>query len=77
MEPGDALFFHCNTLHRSDTNRSPDPRWTFLCCYNAARNDPYKDSGHPRYSYLEKWSDERVKEVGRRQWDAMRTAAAP
>ena len=22
-EPGDALFFHCNLLHRSDQNRSP------------------------------------------------------
>jgi ectoine hydroxylase len=78
MEPGDALFFHCNTLHRSDMNRSPEPRWTFLCCYNAARNDPYKDVGHPRYSYLEKWPDERVKEVGRRQWEAMQaTLPAP
>ena len=26
MEPGDALFFHCNTLHCSDQNRSPNPR---------------------------------------------------
>jgi len=47
MEPGAGLFFHCNTLHRSDQNRSPGPRWTFLACYNAARNDPYKESGHP------------------------------
>ncbi len=66
MEPGDGLFFHCNTLHRSDANRSPDPRWSFLCCYNAARNDPYKKHGHPNYSFLEKWDDDRIMEVGSR-----------
>ena len=66
MEPGDALFFHCNTLHRSDQNQSPDPRWAFICCYNAARNDPYKESRHPRYRPLEKWDDARIKEIGRR-----------
>lgn len=56
-EPGDALFFHCNLLHRSDQNLSPDPRWSLICCYNAARNDPYKESRHPRYTPLEKVSD--------------------
>ncbi len=44
MDPGDALFFHCNLLHRSDQNRSENPRWSMICCYNAARNDPYKES---------------------------------
>lgn len=69
LEPGSAIFFHCNLLHRSDQNKSPDPRWAYICCYNAARNDPYKESRHPRYSKLEKWPDARVKEVGRRQWE--------
>ena len=32
MEPGDGLFFHCNTLHRSDQNRSENRRWTLLMC---------------------------------------------
>jgi ectoine hydroxylase-related dioxygenase (phytanoyl-CoA dioxygenase family) len=77
MEPGDGLFFHCNTLHRSDANNSPDPRWTFLCCYNAARNDPYKKHGHPNYSYLEKWDDSAIKEVGRRQLAAHEAAPEP
>jgi len=67
MEPGDALFFHSNLLHRSDQNRSPNPRWVLICCYNAARNNPYKESGHPRYSYLEKWPDSRIKEIGQAQ----------
>ena len=65
LEPGSAIFFHSNLLHRSDRNTSPDPRWALICCYNAARNDPYKDSRHPRYSPLEKWPDSRIKEVGR------------
>src|SRR5262245_58960676 len=34
-EPGDALFFHGNLLHRSDQNTSANPRWSLICCYNA------------------------------------------
>ena len=41
LGPGDALFFHCNLLHRSDQNRSDDRRWSMICCYNAARKVPY------------------------------------
>jgi ectoine hydroxylase len=51
-EPGDAIFFDSNLLHRSDMNRADEPRWSLICCYNARRNDPYKDSRHPRYSPL-------------------------
>lgn len=70
-EPGDALIFHCNLLHRSDQNRSPNPRWSLICCYNAARNDPYKESRHPRYTPLTKVSDEAIKD-----WGRQRTVAA-
>ena len=71
MEPGDALFFHSNLLHRSDQNNSPDPRWVFICCYNARPQRPLQGpSGHPSYSYLEKWPDSRIKEIGRRQLGA-------
>jgi ectoine hydroxylase len=72
LEPGDALFFHSNLLHRSDRNSSDQPRWALICCYNAARNDPYKDSHHPRYQLLEKWPDRRIKEIGQSQWDGLR-----
>lgn len=75
MEPGSAVFFHCNTLHRSDQNRSTQPRWALICCYNAARNDPYKESRHPRYTKLEKWADSRVKEIGRRDAERMTETA--
>ncbi len=69
MDPGDALFFHCNLLHRSDRNQSPDPRWTLICCYNAARNNPYKESHHPRYTPLDKVTDTAIKEVGIKRFD--------
>jgi ectoine hydroxylase-related dioxygenase (phytanoyl-CoA dioxygenase family) len=64
MEPGDALFFHCNLLHRSDQNRSEHPRWSMICCYNAARNNPYKEAHHPRYTPLKVVPDSAIKEVG-------------
>jgi ectoine hydroxylase-related dioxygenase (phytanoyl-CoA dioxygenase family) len=66
LEPGDAIFFHSNLLHRSDQNHSPDPRWAFICCYNARHNDPYKESRHPRYAPLEIWPDERILEYAPR-----------
>ena len=68
MEPGDALFFHSNLLHRSDQNTSNDPRWSMICCYNAARNDPYKESHHPRYTPLSVVPDSAIREVGVRRF---------
>ncbi|MDP7742647.1 MAG: phytanoyl-CoA dioxygenase family protein, partial [Lentisphaeria bacterium] len=68
LDPGSAVFFHCNLLHRSDANHSDHPRWTLICCYNAARNDPYRDSHHPRYRPLPKIEDARVVQIGRQQW---------
>ena len=41
LEPGDAIFFHGNTLHRSDANHSTNPRWSLICCYNTRHNDPF------------------------------------
>ncbi|MBI1375434.1 MAG: phytanoyl-CoA dioxygenase family protein [Phycisphaera sp.] len=64
MEPGDAMFFHSNLLHRSDMNRSDNPRWSMICCYNAKSNDPYKDAHHPRYTPLNKVDDDMIVKVG-------------
>ncbi|MCE9591597.1 MAG: phytanoyl-CoA dioxygenase family protein [Planctomycetes bacterium] len=66
MNPGDALFFHCNTLHRSDPNTSNDPRWSLICCYNAAHNPPFRPS-HAPYEKLEKWKDTQIKAVAKEQ----------
>jgi hypothetical protein len=68
MDPGDVLFFHANLLHRSDQNRSDNPRWAMICCYNAARNDPYKEAHHPRYTPLSKVPDAAILEAGLRRF---------
>lgn len=67
MEPGTALFFHANLLHRSDPNKSDDPRWTLICCYNTRHNPCDDKPGHPSYRPLEKWDDAQVKTLGRAQ----------
>ena len=50
---GDALFFHCNLLHTSSANTSPDRRWAFLCAYNRRSNDPVLPHHHPQYTPLD------------------------
>ncbi len=74
MEAGDALFFHSNTLHRSDQNHSSHPRWGFICCYNARHNPCENRSGHPSYTPLDIWPDEDVLAIGREQWENMAVA---
>src|SRR5262249_17752546 len=64
----DVLYFHANTLHRSDQNKSQLPRWSMICSYNAARNDPYKESHHPRYTPLVKVPDSAIREYGTRRF---------
>ncbi len=68
MEPGDVLFFHANLLHRSDQNRSDHPRWSMICCYNSAKNNPYKEHHHPRYTPLSKVPDRAIREAGMRRF---------
>ncbi|MDF1774636.1 MAG: phytanoyl-CoA dioxygenase family protein [Rhizobiaceae bacterium] len=41
MDPGDALVFHSNLLHRSDANNSDTYRWGYICSYNAVHNAPF------------------------------------
>jgi hypothetical protein len=60
MDPGDALFFHANLLHASDQNNSENPRWSLICCYNKASNNPYKASHHPFYTKLHKVADSSI-----------------
>lgn len=76
MRPGSAVFFHCNTLHRSDQNASDRPRWAFICCYNTRRNSPYRPTRHPAYEPMEVWDDARVREVGRRHLARLRGEGA-
>ena len=43
LQPGDALFFHSNLLHRSEANLSDQPRWSLISCYNRSSNIPYNE----------------------------------
>ncbi|MEZ6133239.1 MAG: phytanoyl-CoA dioxygenase family protein [Planctomycetaceae bacterium] len=67
LEPGSAVIFHGNTLHRSDRNTSDHARWAFICCYNTRHNNPWKESRHPRYSPLDRWPANRIDEVAAAQ----------
>jgi ectoine hydroxylase-related dioxygenase (phytanoyl-CoA dioxygenase family) len=40
LDPGDALFFHCNLLHASGANDSDRPRWSIISAYNRLSNRP-------------------------------------
>jgi hypothetical protein len=44
LEPGDALFFHSNLLHRSDANLSDKPRWSIISAYNLSYNKPFREA---------------------------------
>jgi hypothetical protein len=50
MAPGDALFFHANTLHASGPNVSQSPRTLLHCSYNAADNSPFV-AGQEHHAY--------------------------
>ncbi len=41
LAPGDACFFHGNTLHASGPNLSETPRTILHCSYNAIENSPF------------------------------------
>jgi ectoine hydroxylase len=66
LEPGDAVFFHSNTLHRSDQNRSPHRRWTLICCYNRVDNDTLVRDHDRYYVKLDKVPDSAVTAAGLR-----------
>lgn len=65
MNSGDVVFFHSNTLHRSDQNRSDHPRWAMICCYTRIGNDSARDPLHSTpYQPVSKVSDAAIKEAG-------------
>ena len=76
MSAGNDLFFHCNTLHRSDQNHSPNRRWTLICCYNATRNDLYLDHHHQHYTPLDNVSDNTVQLAGAKHANISETSSS-
>ncbi|XP_064640082.1 L-proline trans-4-hydroxylase-like [Lineus longissimus] len=61
LDPGDALFFHCNLLHKSDQNNSPNRRWAMLFAYNRANNSPVIVDYHQPYKPLKRVRNSEVK----------------
>ncbi|HLF62613.1 MAG TPA: phytanoyl-CoA dioxygenase family protein [Saprospiraceae bacterium] len=53
LDPGDALFFHSNLLHRSEANRSDKARWSLISCYNSMSNVAYNDESASWHTPLE------------------------
>ena len=72
LAPGDGVIFHGNLLHRSDQNRSSDPRWAFICCYNTRSNSPIREGRHPLYSRLDRIPASEVAACGRRHLERAR-----
>lgn len=44
LDPGDALIFHSNLLHRSEANLSEHPRWSIISCYSSQSNLAYNET---------------------------------
>ncbi|XP_019633213.1 PREDICTED: uncharacterized protein LOC109476652 [Branchiostoma belcheri] len=61
LEAGDAIFFHCNVLHRSDANKSNRIRWGYLIAYNRASNDPVYEHYNASYTPLNMVDDSEIK----------------
>jgi hypothetical protein len=51
MAPGDAVFFHANTIHASGANRSSRPRSLLHCSYNAIANEPFLAEGQAHHKF--------------------------
>jgi phytanoyl-CoA hydroxylase len=62
IKAGDALFFHSNTLHRSEANLSDRPRWSLISVYNRAANIPYNEPSQSSTVPLEAVPDEALME---------------
>ena len=44
LQPGDALMFHSNLLHRSEANLSDHSRWSIISSYNLQSNPAYNEA---------------------------------
>ncbi|NEO60665.1 MAG: phytanoyl-CoA dioxygenase family protein [Moorea sp. SIO4G2] len=63
MAPGDAVFFHANTIHGSQGNHTDDTRILMHCHYNAVSNQPVEEKGQKSHPYilLDKLPDSAIK----------------
>ncbi|HTR30027.1 MAG TPA: phytanoyl-CoA dioxygenase family protein [Puia sp.] len=64
LEPGDALFFHSNLLHRSEANLSETARWSLISVYNRQDNVGYNEPNGSHTTPVQVVPDEALME-----WD--------
>lgn len=60
LEPGEALFFHSNLLHRSEANLSNEQRWSLISCYCSQSNLAYNETSTSWKTPVEVVPDEAV-----------------
>lgn len=60
LEPGDALFFHPNLLHRSEANLSDRPRWSIIACYASQSNLAYNETSTSWHTPVDVVPDEAI-----------------
>ena len=60
LEPGDALFFHSNILHRSEANLSDHPRWSVISCYCSQSNLAYNETSTSWKEPVQRVPDEAI-----------------
>ena len=65
LQPGDALFFHSNLLHRSEANLSDHPRWSIISCYSSQSNLAYNETSTSWHTPVDVVPDEAIFD-----WDA-------
>ena len=65
LQPGDALFFHSNLLHRSEANLSDYPRWSIISCYSSQSNLAYNETSTSWKTPVDVVPDEAIL-----QWEA-------
>ena len=65
LQPGDALFFHPNLLHRSEANLSEHPRWSIISCYSLQSNLAYNETSASWHTPVDIVPDEAIL-----QWNA-------
>jgi ectoine hydroxylase-related dioxygenase (phytanoyl-CoA dioxygenase family) len=65
LNPGDALLFHSNLLHRSEANLSDHPRWSVISCYNSQSNIAYNEKSTSYKVPVKEVPDEAIL-----QWEA-------
>ncbi len=73
MQAGDALFFHCNTLHCSEGNDSAIERRVIISSFNRADNSAYREHQHPNYVPLLKMPNDAIKTTGLENFGSGRT----